>query len=172
MAASLRGAMPYITAADLQDAMGVQTMLAMFDDDDSATVNTNAVTTVLMRAHARVTGMLVGIYGAGNLPVDVLPDGTQNPLVPWEFKDVEIEQAMIFAYDRRPGLVRAQGDLTAKDREARIQALYEAIRSSAIQATDNAPATEQQNIGGIVVDMCQPVAIGWNRFSGPNRGDF
>jgi hypothetical protein len=166
--------MPYITTSELTTALGPQTALALFDDDDSGTLNAFAVAQVIMRAHARVTGSLVSIYGRSKVPPG-LPDGYvdgQPQTVPDILRDYELEQAMVFAYDRRPGFVRGQGELTVKDRDARLQTLVEQIRTSEVQLTDDAPDEEPANLGGLVLDLGQHVAIGRNPYGGFNRGDF
>lgn len=157
--------MAYITADDLENALGPQRFLALFDDTGTAVPNANAVALVIQRAHARVVGTIRPLY-QGQLPPDVDQDPlTQDP-VPWLLRDAELELAMIFAYDRQPGLVRGQGELTVKDRQERYDAFMEAIRSAAVQVTDNAPAEPLETTGGVAYDM------GLRTMLGTSRGDF
>lgn len=93
-------ALAYITQADLEDALGTQVVLAIFDDDMDGFVDNHAIMACLSYGSAQVDAYLAGTYDI-TLPI-------ANP--PAVVKFAAVDFACAYATRRRPDLVRAMGE--------------------------------------------------------------
>lgn len=148
---------PLITAADLRNALGLNTYMALYDEDtdgsgqptgDIATVDALAsVALTLKRAHMRVISRLPAIYNK-------IPDGTDSQ-VSELLRDAEIEFAIGMSYDRHPEYVQRFGmDTKRKGAYQTAMETMDLIQDAVLRIVPNdaPPEAAPRNVGGVVVD--------------------
>ena len=127
----------YLTQQQLADAWGAEAMRQLFDDTNTNTVNTAAVTSVITRASARVTAWMPDTYD-GSLPF-ISP-------IPEMIVECAFEYAWYFAYPRNPDYFRALG-LDMDKLLTRANALGKLVQEAVLRLYD-APAPNPENVGG------------------------
>lgn len=125
----------YISQTDLENALSVSTVLAIFDDG-TGTVNSTAVAAVIDRAEAEVDSYLIVIY---DLP---LPNQADRLL-----KHCALQFAICFAMEKHPEYVRTFGE------QQRTGPLYErahALMTRIAKALQRLPdqTVAASNVGG------------------------
>lgn len=143
---------PLITAQELRDALGRNTYMALFDEDDEgqstgdvATVDVSRpVLLTLARAHARVRSRLAAVWTQ-------IPKST-DPQIPLLLKDAELNFAIGMAYDRHPEYVNRFGwDPVRKGAYQIATDTMELIQDAVLRVDDPSPGTPV-NVGGTVID--------------------
>lgn len=153
----------WLSQTDLEGAMSVATVAAIFDDQNTGTLNTAAMNAVIDRGEQEVLSWLVDEFGP-TLPTSAQL-ATDNFL-----KYAALEYAVAFAFDRHPEYVRANGKERG-DRFTRADARMQRIldgrqRPPELQAT-KAPA----NVGGVSVDNAARVYVDDSQ-GNVNAGDY
>lgn len=128
----------FISAGDLETALGSVRYNALFDDDNSGIADIAAVDQVILRAETRMSRYAREGYGSGYPPSSV-PD---------EFKAMALEYALAYAEARRPEVSRQETerrleaiDLDMKDIAKGLTSLTQAQPSpAAYLPEDAAPA--------------------------------
>lgn len=93
----------YISQADLEDAITVQTVARLFDDGATGVASTSAVNRVIASAEALINSRLMRSYPRLTLPVVQQP---QSDLL----KEAALMFAIPLSYRRRPEYVRTTGE--------------------------------------------------------------
>lgn len=151
--------MAYITQADLENALGVNVLQAIFDDDGDGVVDTKPITACLGYASAQVDAFLVGTYDI-TLPIASPPDVV---------KYAAVDFACAYATRRRPDVVRAMGEKSWSDfNDAAVANMK--MFASALKRLPKATATPS-NVGGQSLSAPSAV-IGTNDDGSSNMGDF
>jgi hypothetical protein len=148
----------YIFQADLENALSVPTVLAIFDDG-SGTVNASAINAVIDRAEAEVDSYLPSNYPAGTpAPSDRL------------LKHAALEFAVCFSMEKHPEYVRNFGEEPRTNpRYTRARQLMQRIVDG-VQRLPDTP-TKPRNVGGVVYSA-GPRTIIDNIDGSSNLGDF
>lgn len=153
--------MAYVSQADLSNRLGAQTVIALYDDDGSATINSAAMSSICAAASARVDSYIARNY-KGPLPLT----GT----IPALATEAALEWAVYMSFRRKPEYVKAYyGDAGLLALMKNAEEFSERLAKAEMLMPDF--ATAPSNIGGTV----QPDPI---RFFTPNAdgtsrtGDF
>jgi|HubBroStandDraft_6_1064221.scaffolds.fasta_scaffold1650273_1 hypothetical protein len=135
----------WLTQGDLEGAMTIATVAAIFDDSNSGNLNQAAIALCIKRAEAQIQSWLVAELGPAPFSDTVLQQLSDDPLL----YDAALLQAIIYAYDRDPAYVRANG----KERIDRNKTLVD-MMERILDARQRPPtvATPPANVGGVVVD--------------------
>lgn len=152
--------MAYITQADIENALGVNVVQAIFDDNIDGAVDTAPMTACLAYASSQVDAFLAGNY-AVTLPIASPPDVV---------KFAAVDFACAYATRRKPDVVQAMGEKSWTDFHDAALAnmkLYSTGLARLPVATAAAPA----NVGGVVVDNSARIAVDGADGSS-NMGDF
>lgn len=153
----------YLNQTDLENAINVQTVLAIFDDAGTGTINQVALTDCLSRASAMVDSYLARVY-RGPFPI------TQTPF-PAMIKIAAIDFAVAYAFERHPEYVRSYGEEKRQERWARARDMMERICDGLQEMPDYTAQPKQANLGGIVYSAGPRTII--DNFDGTaNGGDF
>lgn len=136
----------WLSQADLEGAMSVATVAAIFDDQNTGTLNVAAMGMVIDRGEHEVLSFMVGEYDQSILTDPI----TQAQLADDFFlKGCALEYAVAYAFDRHPEYVRAngreRGDRFKRAEERMVRVLQRRQRPTALPKP---PA----NVGGTVVD--------------------
>lgn len=129
----------YCTQADLEDAMGVQIVLAVYDDDGDGVVDTRPMQSCLRYATTECNSYLRSEYP--NMPITLASN------VPEELKNAAIDFACAYTTRRRPDLMRSMNERSWRD-------FYDAAMNkvknyrSGIQRMDASAAGTPANEGG------------------------
>lgn len=130
--------MSYIAQVDLENALGKNTVAAVFDDTGSGLVSTSAVAACLAYASAEVDAFLAGPYDV------VLP--LVNP--PDVVKFAAVDFACAYASRRRPDLMRAMNEKSWTDfRDAAVAKMT--LYAKAVERLPRTTAIPS-NVGGTV----------------------
>lgn len=151
----------WLDQTDLENAMSVATVAAIFDDANTGTLNTHAMNGVIERAEQEVLSWLVGQYGP-NIQQD------QDIATDMFLKGCSVEYAVAFAFDRHPEYVRANGKERG-ERFERAQSRMERVLQ-ARQRVTTAPKIPL-NVGGVTVDDSRRIIVS-NSDGTYNSGDF
>lgn len=155
----------WLSQADLEGAMSVATVAAIFDDQNTGTLNVAAMGLVIDRGEHEVLSWLIDEYGQ-----DVLTNSTlQADLADDIFlKGCALEYTVAYAFDRHPEYVRANGRERG-DRFKRAQERMERVLQSRQRPTSmpKVPA----NVGGFVVDNGPRLVVD-SADGTSNAGDF
>jgi hypothetical protein len=154
---------PYITQAQLSDALGPVTFLAIFDDNNDGALDSTAVALVLLRAHARVTSQLLS-------ELDTLPPEEPAAVDPI-LVSAELDYAVAFSFERHPEYVRTAGGTGKSPQEARADATMKAILAASAQLQQGPTQGAPRNSGGAFIDTSHRVALD-NVDGSRNSGDF
>lgn len=155
----------YIQETDLQNALGPSTYLAIYDDTNSGSANTTAVDQTITRAHAKVVGRLINIFGSSTLPPTV-GQGT----VPALLYDAELNYAIAISWERHPEYVRNFGEKElALAAYMRAEKTMDDVQASVERLPEFAPAPA--NVGGATIDDSSRI-ITTNADGTSNAGDF
>ena len=141
----------YFAQADLEDALGTQTVAAIFDEDNSGTPSARAIAACVAYGTAECKSFLRANYPEGALPA------TEDD-VPDELKFAAIDFGCAYAARRRPDLVRAMGEeswTTFRDSAIEKMKRY----AAGIQRTPPATGTPERveftvTDGPAVIDDC------------------
>jgi len=112
--------MAYAVRADLELAIGVETVTQIFDDDSSGSGDADPITQLLLEASSYVDAHLEQLYE--------IPIADSNGNVPNLVKFLTLDVAAGLAFNRHPEFVR----VTAKDRLDRAMKLLERLRKGDI----------------------------------------
>lgn len=92
--------MPYNTQTDLENALGIQIVKSIFDDDMDGTVDAAPLAACLAYGTAEADSFLAGTYDI-TLPVADPPDA---------LKFAALDFCLVYATRRRPDVVKAMGE--------------------------------------------------------------
>lgn len=133
--------MAYIAQSDVENALGVNVVKAVFDDNQDGTVDTAPMAACLAYASAQVDAFLAGNY-AITLPIDSPPDVV---------KFAAVDFACAYAARRKPDVVRALGEKSWTDfHDAAISNMK--LYATGLARLPSTTATAPANVGGFVVD--------------------
>ena len=131
----------WLEQTDLTNVLSVATFAAIFDDASTGVTNLDIVASVIERAEQEVMSWLIGQYGQAvqsdpGLGADLF------------LKGCALEFAIVFAFDRYPEYVRANG----KEREARYARAEERM-TRVLQSRQRPTALKNlpANVGGSTV---------------------
>lgn len=167
--------MAYLVDADLRSRFGLETYIALFDQDGTydrdtgvpTALMTTAVNAVIAGATARVNAWLPNSY-IGKLPFG----GADNP-VPEIIKEAALLYAKALAYEQNPdhlNAVKAVPGMTLKDMLKTADEMAERVQDSVLRMYDAAAPTPA-NVGGVVYSQGPRLVID-NPDGTPNGGDF
>lgn len=152
--------MAYITQADIENALGVNVVQAVFDDNIDGIVDAAPMTACLAYASAQVDAFLAGNY-AITLPIASPPDVV---------KFAAVDFACAYAVRRKPDVVRAMSEKSWTDfRDAALANMK--LFASGLERLPTATATAPANVGGLSLIATSSV-IGANDDGTPNMGDL
>jgi hypothetical protein len=160
--------MALITAADLRNALGAATYMALFDEETTGSISdvdaSAAVLMVLRRAHIRCISWLGTNYAK-------IPKSTDNDISDLLI-DAELNYAIGLAYDRHPEYVRAYGaDPQRKNAYDLAELTMMRIQEAILKLVDSPSMAEPLNVGGLVIDGGQRVFLDSSNGQ-RNSGDF
>lgn len=133
-----------IVQSDLENALNVATVLALFDDGtppNAGSVNQVALTATIVRGEQEMASWLVGQFGLP-LPADLATD--------MFFKSSAIEFCVGYSIERHPEYAKAAGFGTAESYFERATARAERIAAARQQA--NTLQETPANVGGVVMN--------------------
>ena len=151
--------MPYFAQADLENALGKNTVAAIFDDDGDTVADAAPVAACLAYGTSECDSFLRANY-AVTFPINPVPD---------ELKFAAVDFGCAYAVRRRPDVTRAMGE---KSWDAFRDAAIEKMKRFAdsmqrLPDTVAAPA----NVGGFTVDDSARIAVS-GADGTVNMGDF
>jgi hypothetical protein len=160
--------MALITAADLRNALGTATYMALFDDEQTGSITevdaSANVLLVLRRAHVRCISWL----GTNYAKIPKSTDSDVSDLL----VDAELNYAMGLAYDRHPEYVRAYGaDPQRKNAWDQAELTMMRIQEAILKLVDSPSMAEPLNVGGLVIDSGQRIFLD-SADGQRNSGDF
>ncbi len=129
----------YCSQADLEDAMGVQIVLAVYDDDGDGVVDTRPMQACLRYARVECNSFLRGMYAT--IPF------SDPATTPEEIRNAAIDFACAFTARRRPDLMRSMNERSWKDFYDAAIAKMKNYRS-ATQELPRDTAGTAANVGG------------------------
>ena len=97
----------WLTQGDLENALSVATVAAIFDDANTGTLSAAGIESVISRAESQVMSYLHE-YGPPPFSGQVMADLGADPLL----KDAATMFAIIYAYERDLAYTRANGKTT------------------------------------------------------------
>jgi phage gp36-like protein len=133
--------MAYVSQTDLENALGRNTIAAVFDDDGDGVPEQEAIDAACESASAEVDAVLIGTYSV-TLPL-------VNP--PAIVKFAAVDFACAYAARRRPDIVRAMSEKSWTDFRAAALDKMKMI-ASAFERLPKTTAAAPSNVGGVVVD--------------------
>jgi hypothetical protein len=151
-----------LSQTDLENALSVSTVRALFDDANDNTVNTAAVAAVIQRAEATVYTYIATEYPDLTLPVtSTIPESLKLPV---------LEFAIIFCRDRKPEYWAASQN---REREQRWKAAVEMMDAYAkakrvLYDSGQTPANVGGQISSGITDDTNPPT----KFFTDGTGDF
>jgi hypothetical protein len=157
----------WLTQGDLENALSVATVAAIFDDANTGSLSAAGIASVISRAESQVLSYLHE-YGPPPFSDQVLSDLGADPLL----KDAATQYAIIYAYERDIAYTRANGK-TSEERIKRAGDLMERI----LQARQRPPTVPDKpsNVGGVSIDGAARLYTanpGDTIAGGSNAGDF
>ena len=153
--------MAYLTQTDLENRLGAPRVLALYDDDNSGTVNATALAAVLATASDLVDGTIARSY-TGTFPMA----SPQPALV----KEAATLYAMALSFERKPEFsLRLDESYLDKIRKG-ADTLCERIATGLAKMVDAPPPTASAVLTGGVVSTFTPQMTVINGAS--NTGDF
>jgi len=160
--------MALITAADLRNALGAATYMALLDEETTGSISdvdaSAAVLMVLRRSHIRCISWLGTNYAK-------IPKSTDNDISDLLI-DAELNYAIGLAYDRHPEYVRAYGaDPQRKNAYDLAELTMMRIQEAILKLVDSPSMAEPLNVGGLVIDGGQRVFLDSSNGQ-RNSGDF
>jgi len=150
---------PYSSQADLENALGTNTVKAIFDDNLDGVVDIAPMAACLDYGTAECDSFLRGNYDV-TFPIDPVPN---------ELRFAAVDFCCAYATRRRPDVTRAMGEEAWKTfREAAIEKMKRfASALQRLPPTTGTPA----NVGGHIVDDSARIAIS-SADGTYNGGDF
>lgn len=153
--------MAYLTQTDLENRLGAQRVLTLYDDDNSGSVNTTALAAVLATASDLTDGTIARSY-TGTFPMASLP--------PALAKEAATLYAMALSFERKPEFaMRLDESYLDKIRKA-ADTLCERIATGLTKLVDAPPPTASTPILGGIVTTFTPQVMVVNGV--PNTGDY
>ncbi len=151
----------WLEQTDLANNLSTATFSAIFDDPTTGVTNLDIVASVIERAEQEVLSWLVPEYG---------PDIQSAPGLGADLflKGCALEFAIVFAFDRYPEYIRANG----KEREFRYARAEE--RMGRVMQSRQRPTSlpiKPANVGGAVVDNGPRIAVDSSNGQS-NSGDY
>lgn len=149
----------YISKADLDNALGVNIIIGIFDDDNDGNVDQEPLNACLNFASAQVDGFLAGTYDIA------LPIASPPTIV----KVAAIDFACAYATRRRPDVVRAMGE----EPWTKFQDMAERSMKQFASALKRLPSASgaPSNVGSLTTDNSSRICID-NTDGTSNMGDF
>lgn len=92
--------MAYCSQTDLENALGVNIIKAIFDDNLDGTVDSGPIAACLAYGNAECDSYLRGVYDV-TFPITPVPD---------ELKFAAVDFCCVYALRRRPDIVKAMGE--------------------------------------------------------------
>lgn len=131
----------YFSRADLEDAIGVQIVKAIFDEDSSGNPSIRAIDSCRAYGTSECNSFLRSNYPEGKLP-------TEEDSVPAELLFAAIDFGCVYAARRRPDLVNAMGGETWKTfldaANAKMQRYVDGIQR--VPTATGVPENVQQSV--------------------------
>lgn len=154
----------WLTQGDLENAMTIASVAAIFDDSNSGVLNEVAIASIISRAEGQVLSWMVAELGPAPFSDEVRTELGGDPML----KDAALQYAVIYSWDRDPAYVRANGKERV-DRMAQAVALMQRI----LDARQRPPtvATPPANVGGVVVDGANRIYVD-SPDGSTNSGDY
>lgn len=136
----------YFAQADLENALGIPVVKAIFDDNQDGDADGAPIAACIAASSAECDSFLRGTY-AVTFPISPVPD---------ELKYAAVDFGCAYATRRRPDLVQAMGEKPwTSFREAAIEKMKAyASGLERLPATTATPA----NVGGVVVEDTARIA--------------
>jgi len=134
-----------LTQSDLQNASSIETVKAVFDDNNTGQLNTAAIAAVIERGEQEVLSWLVDEYGPAPFDTETLTELGADPFL----KTCPLEYAVAHMFDRHPEYVRSG----ASDRRDRFKRADD--RMKRVLQSRQRPTTVQRppaNVGGVAID--------------------
>lgn len=159
--------MGYFDQTDLENALGVSTVKAIYDDDRDGTADTAAVAACIAYGSAQCDSFLRKIAAtAGGTSAATFPLST----VPDEVKFAALDFGIAYSIRRRPDIVKAMGEQPwTVFYEQAIEQMKRYISSvQMVSPTAMAHAT----VGGAIFDGPTGTALPVSRWGGSSFGDF
>lgn len=154
----------YATQQDLENALSPATVLALYDDGNSGSINQTALLGVLKRARGWVDSYLATQY-LGPFPVP------QSP-VPVAIVNAALEFAISFSFERHPEYVHTYGEsYRATARFDRACEMMARIVGGIQEIPDWTLQPKGRNVGGIIIQS-GPLTIIDSPDGTKNGGDF
>jgi hypothetical protein len=146
----------YITVAELQASMSPTSFATIFDDDNDSVTEDATVDAAIERASALVDAWISPVY-AGPFPI------TQTP-VPAMIRELTIQYALAFAYQRRPDYTRTleSGDANERERWDRADAMGERLQKAILRIVElpnPANVGSTVHVGGAEVSSGEVVRV-------------
>lgn len=154
--------MAYLVQSDLENAIGLQTVFALFSDG-TAQVNAAAMADCLNRASYLVDSFIARVY-AGPFPI------TQSP-IPGMIRVAAIDFAASFAFERHPEYARSFGEDPRAKLWQRALDTMERICDALQEMPDFVAQPKQKTIGGVLYDK-GPRTISDDTSGNDRGGDF
>jgi hypothetical protein len=135
----------WLTQGDLENAITIATVAAIYDDSNSVALNTVAIASVIARAEGQVLSWLVAELGPAPFSDALTAQLAGDAML----KDAALQYAVIYSYDRDPAYVRQNG----KERIDKMKSVVD-LMERILDARQRPPAvpTPPANVGGVVVD--------------------
>lgn len=132
--------MAYWVRADLENALGPKTVMAIFDDENDGTVNDGALVAVQVRSDSIVNSYIATVYPKLTLPLTSVPDTV---------KFASLEYGLIFARDRAVEYWSKQGE---GEREFRLKEARKNMAEliTATRVLYDSPEPKPATVGGFV----------------------
>lgn len=138
--------MAYNDQSDLEDRMGADTIMAIYETGGNGEVNTKALNSVLNAAFAEVNSFFVRNYPK-LLPVAADTDGT----FPQTLKNAEFAFFYVFSRDRKSEYWNNSRDNERRDRIKEAYAMLERYAEGKQQLYDT-PEPKPDTVGGVVLN--------------------
>lgn len=153
--------MAYLTQTDLENRLGAQRVLTLYDDDNSGTVNATALAAILATASDLTDGTIARSY-TGTFPM-----ASPQPVL---CKEAATLYAMVLSFERKPEFaMRLDESYLDKLRKA-ADTLCERIATGLAKLVDAPPPTASTPILGGIVTTFTPQVLVVNGV--PNTGDY
>lgn len=152
----------YLSQDEFALRLGLETMIALFDDTNTRVPSTGAIAAVLQAASRRTTSVLATEYrGIMPFPVSAIPEMAT---------ELTYEYAMALAWPRNPDYLKALG-IKLSDVLDRAEKLASDLRLAVKRMVDATPANPA-NVGGAVLSGNAKSPMLKDKFFLDGTGDF
>ena len=153
--------MAYLTQTNLENRLGVARVLALYDADNTGTINAAAMVEVWQTASDLVDATVARSF-TGTLPVS----GT----APVMMREAATLYAIALSFERKPGAARRLDETCPTRTRDRADKICEELATNLKKMVDAPPPTPGLNVsGGYTLSSAQQLTV----IDGlPNTGDF